>query len=78
VLARAAKCPSAWVVAGPLVFGEDTTGRRMPQDETAFAIQRGLPREGVAMLVLPVCLSRAASSAAGFGDAMSGSSARPA
>jgi len=52
-----ARYPKALVVAGQLVFEHDTTWHRVLHNETAFAIQRKLQRDGVAMVVLPVRLA---------------------
>jgi uncharacterized membrane protein SirB2 len=46
--------PKALVVAGQIIFEEDTTWNRLLHNETAFAIQRRLQHAGVPMVVLPV------------------------
>jgi hypothetical protein len=46
--------PRALVVAGQVVFEEETSFRRLLHNETAFAIQRRLQQSGIAMIVLPV------------------------
>lgn len=46
--------PKALVVAGQLIFDEDTMWNRFLHNETAFLIQRRLQRAGVPMVVLPV------------------------
>jgi len=46
--------PRAMVVAGQLIFDEDTMWNRFLHNETAFLIQRRLQRAGVPMVVLPV------------------------
>jgi amino acid transporter len=46
--------PRALVVAGQLIFDEDTLWNRFLHNETAFLIQRRLQRAGVPMVVLPV------------------------
>lgn len=46
--------PKAMVVAGQLIFEEDTMWNRFLHNETAFLIQRRLQRAGVPMVVLPV------------------------
>jgi amino acid transporter len=46
--------PKAMVVAGQLIFDEDTMWNRFLHNETAFLIQRRLQRAGVPMVVLPV------------------------
>ncbi len=48
--------PKALVVAGQVVFDEETSFRRLLHNETAFAIQRRLQQSGVPMIVLPVQL----------------------
>jgi amino acid transporter len=48
--------PKALVVAGQVIFEEDTTWNRLLHNETAFAIQRRLQHAGVPMVVLPVQL----------------------
>jgi amino acid transporter len=52
----ARKYPRALVVAGQIVFEEDTTWNRLLHNETAFLIQRRLQHNGVPMIVLPVQL----------------------
>jgi amino acid transporter len=49
-----ARYPKALVVAGQIVFEEDTVVNRLLHNETAFGIQRRLQRRGVPMIVLPV------------------------
>ncbi|MFO0549672.1 MAG: APC family permease [Polyangiaceae bacterium] len=51
-----ARYPKALVVAGQLIFEEDTAWNRFLHNETAFLIQRRLQRAGVPMIVLPVQL----------------------
>ncbi len=46
--------PKAMVVAGQLIFDEDTMWNRFLHNETAFLIQRRLQHAGVPMVVLPV------------------------
>jgi len=48
--------PRALVVAGQVVFDEESSFRRLLHNETAFAIQRRLQQSGVPMIVLPVQL----------------------
>jgi len=48
--------PRALVVAGQLIFEEDTAWNRALHNETAFLIQRRLQHVGVPMIVLPVQL----------------------
>jgi amino acid transporter len=50
------KYPQALVVAGQIIFDEDTTWNRILHNETAFLIQRRLQHAGVPMIVLPVQL----------------------
>jgi hypothetical protein len=50
------KYPKALVVAGQLIFEEDSTWNRILHNETAFLIQRRLQHVGVPMIVLPVQL----------------------
>ncbi len=50
------KYPKALVVAGQIIFEEDTTWNRTLHNETAFLIQRRLQHAGVPMIVLPVQL----------------------
>lgn len=50
------KYPKALVVAGQLIFEEDTAWNRVLHNETAFVIQRKLQHAGVPMIVLPVQL----------------------
>jgi hypothetical protein len=50
------KYPRGMVVAGQLVFSDDTAWNRALHNETAFQIQRRLQHEGVPMVVLPVLL----------------------
>ncbi len=49
--------PRALVVAGQLIFEEDTAWTRTLHNETAFLIQRRLQHAGVPMIVLPVRLN---------------------
>lgn len=49
-----ARYPKALVVAGQLIFDEDTMVNRFLHNETAFLIQRRLQRAAVPMVVLPV------------------------
>lgn len=51
-----AKYPKALVVAGQIIFEEDTAWNRLLHNETAFLIQRRLQYHGVPMIVLPVRL----------------------
>jgi amino acid transporter len=53
-VAMHARFPKALVVAGQLIFEEDTLWNRLLHNETAFLIQRRLQRAGVPMVVLPV------------------------
>jgi hypothetical protein len=46
--------PKALVVAGQIIFEEDTLWNRALHNETAFLIQRRLQHDGVPMVVLPV------------------------
>ena len=46
--------PKALVVAGQIIFEEDTLWNRLLHNETAFLIQRRLQHVGVPMVVLPV------------------------
>jgi amino acid transporter len=46
--------PRALVVAGQLIFREDSVYNRILHNETAFLIQRRLQRHGIPMVVLPV------------------------
>src|SRR5262249_31987281 len=48
--------PKALVVAGQIIFDEDTAWNRLLHNETAFLIQRRLQHQGVPMVVLPVQL----------------------
>jgi amino acid transporter len=50
------KYPEGLVVAGQLIFEEDTLWNRALHNETAFLIQQRLQRVGVPMVVLPVRL----------------------
>ena len=50
------KYPKALVVAGQIIFEEDTAWNRILHNETAFMIQRRLQHVGVPMIVLPVQL----------------------
>jgi amino acid transporter len=50
------KYPKALVVAGQIIFEEDTAWNRLLHNETAFIIQRRLQHVGVPMVVLPVQL----------------------
>ncbi|HEV8244398.1 MAG TPA: hypothetical protein VGP93_01385, partial [Polyangiaceae bacterium] len=52
--------PKALVVAGQIIFDEDTAWNRALHNETAFTIQRRLQRVGVPMIVLPVQLNLSA------------------
>jgi amino acid transporter len=52
-----ARYPSALVVAGQIIFEEDTFWNRLLHNETAFLIQRRLQHRGVPMIVLPVQLN---------------------
>ena len=46
--------PKVVVVAGQIIFEEDTVWNRLLHNETAFVIQRRLQHAGVPMIVLPV------------------------
>ncbi|MFO0759881.1 MAG: APC family permease [Byssovorax sp.] len=48
--------PKALVVAGQIIFEEDTVWNRALHNETAFLIQRRLQHVGVPMIVMPVQL----------------------
>lgn len=48
--------PKALVVAGQVVFEEESSFRRLLHNETAFTIQRRLQQSGIPMVVLPVQL----------------------
>jgi amino acid transporter len=50
------KYPEGLVVAGQLIFAEDTLWNRILHNETAFIIQQRLQHVGVPMIVLPVML----------------------
>jgi amino acid transporter len=50
------KYPEGLVVAGQLIFAEDTVWNRVLHNETAFIIQQRLQHVGVPMIVLPVRL----------------------
>jgi hypothetical protein len=52
-----AKYPKALVVAGQLIFEEDTLFSRVLHNETAFLIQQKLQHIGVPMIVIPVRLN---------------------
>jgi amino acid transporter len=52
--------PKALVVAGQIIFDEDTAWNRLLHNETAFIIQRRLQHVGVPMVVLPVQLNLSA------------------
>jgi amino acid transporter len=52
-----AKYPKALVVAGQLIFQEDTLFSRVLHNETAFLIQQRLQHIGVPMIVIPVRLN---------------------
>jgi amino acid transporter len=52
-----AKYPRGVVVAGQLIFDEDSFLSRILHNETAFLIQRRLQHAGIPMIVLPVQLS---------------------
>ncbi len=52
-----AEYPKALVVAGQIIFEEDTAWNRALHNETAFTIQRRLQHVGVPMIVLPVQLN---------------------
>jgi amino acid transporter len=55
--------PKALVVAGQIIFEEDTAWNRILHNDTAFAIQRRLQHAGVPMIVLPVQLDVGAGAA---------------
>jgi Amino acid permease len=46
--------PQALVVAGQLIFREDSLWNRILHNETAFLVQRRLQRLGIPMIVLPI------------------------
>src|SRR5262249_22450271 len=48
--------PESLVLAGQIIFEEDTDWNRLLHKETAFLIQRRLQHQGVPMVVLPVQL----------------------
>jgi amino acid transporter len=50
--------PKVVVVAGQIIFEEDTAWNRLLHNETAFLVQRRLQHRGVPMIVLPVQLDR--------------------
>lgn len=52
--------PKALVVAGQIIFEQDTAWNRLLHNETAFLIQRRLQHDGVPMIVLPVQIDLAA------------------
>jgi hypothetical protein len=52
--------PKALVVAGQIIFEEDTAWNRLLHNDTAFTIQRRLQHVGVPMIVLPVQLNLSA------------------
>jgi hypothetical protein len=52
-----ARYPKALVVAGQLIFQEDTLFSRVLHNETAFLIQQRLQHLGVPMIVIPVRLN---------------------
>jgi hypothetical protein len=54
-----ARYPKALVVAGQIIFEQDTAWNRLLHNETAFLIQRRLQHNGVPMIVLPVQLELA-------------------
>jgi len=54
---QCAKYPKALVVAGQLIFQEDTFFSRVLHNETAFLIQQRLQHIGVPMIVIPVRLN---------------------
>ncbi len=64
-----AKYPNALVVAGQLVFDEDTFWTRLLHNETAFSIQRRLQKHAVPMVVVPVRLDRATDTAPASAEA---------
>jgi len=53
--------PKVVVVAGQIIFAEDTVWNRILHNQTALLIQRRLQQRGVPMIVLPVELDLAAS-----------------
>jgi amino acid transporter len=55
-----ARYPKALVVAGQIIFEQDTAWNRLLHNETAFTIQRRLQHVGVPMVVLPVQLNLSA------------------
>jgi hypothetical protein len=57
VLELRVRYPSALVVAGQIIFEEDTFWNRLLHNETAFLIQRRLQHRAVPMIVLPVQLN---------------------
>jgi hypothetical protein len=46
--------PRSTVFAGKLIFQKEGLFQRFLHNETAFAIQRRLQWEGVAMMILPI------------------------
>jgi hypothetical protein len=46
--------PRSTVFAGKLIFQKESMFQRFLHNETAFAIQRRLQWEGVAMMILPI------------------------
>jgi amino acid transporter len=52
--------PKVVVVAGQIIFPEDTVWNRLLHNQTALVIQRRLQQRGVPMIVLPVELDRPA------------------
>jgi amino acid transporter len=55
-IAMLERFPKALVVAGQIIFEDDTVWNRILHNETAFLIQRRLQHAGVPMIVLPVQL----------------------
>ncbi|HPS93261.1 MAG TPA: amino acid transporter, partial [Deltaproteobacteria bacterium] len=52
--AAAAEYPRSTVFAGKLIFERETLFQRLLHNETAFAIQRRLQWDGIAMMILPI------------------------
>jgi hypothetical protein len=51
--------PKVMVVAGQIIFAEDTVWNRLLHNQTALQIQRRLQQRGIPMIVLPVELDLA-------------------
>jgi amino acid transporter len=65
-VALSRRYPQALVVAGQIIFEEDTPWYRFLHNETAFLIQRRLQHAGVPMIVLPVQIALLAEREAAF------------